>query len=292
MAVEDKHIIQSPPAWLWEKLTAAQQDVGSAGADEYWSRRAASGGVPAVRRIGLADLREALARGLGDFAASRTDIVFVCIMYPVAGLLLGNLASGAGFLPLLFPLASGFALLGPFAAVGLTEMSRRREQGLVIRWFDALGVLTAPAIGAIALYGLTLIGVLLAWLACAQWIYAATLGPLPPDSVADFARDVLTTTPGHVMMAFGVGVGFLFAAGVLVTGVVTIPLLLDRPVSMRTAMLTSLHAAQRNPLEIALWGLIVVALLVLGSLPALLGLVVVMPVLGHATWHLYRRLVV
>jgi uncharacterized membrane protein len=213
-------------------------------------------------------------------------------MYPVVGLVLGRLASGAGFLSLLFPLASGFALLGPFAAVGLTEMSRRREEGLVIRWFDALGVLTAPSIGAIALYGLTLTGVLLAWLACAQWISAGTLGPVPPDSAVDFARDVFTTTPGHVMMVLGIAIGFLFATGVLVTGVVTIPLLLDRPVSMRTAMLTSIHATQRNPVEIALWGLTVVALLVLGSLPALLGLIVVMPVLGHGSWHLYRKLVV
>ena len=123
--------------------------------------------LPAVRRIEVADLRDVLAKGLDDFAAYRTDVIFICIIYPLAGLVLARLAAGYDMLPLVFPLASGFALLGPIAAVGLYEMSRRREQGADITWADAFGVVRAPAFGAIVALGLILLAIFLFWLAAA-----------------------------------------------------------------------------------------------------------------------------
>src|SRR5215472_11252303 len=123
-----------------------------------------AGAPPAVREIGVSDLRDALARGIADFEANRTDVIFLCVIYPVIGLVLGRLASGYGLLPLLFPLASGFALVGPFAAVGLNEISRRREQASEVRWVDAFGVLRSPSIGSIMLLGLMLIALFLLWL--------------------------------------------------------------------------------------------------------------------------------
>ena len=123
---------------------------------------------PAVRRIALSDIGTILARGFDDFAAFRTDVIFICMIYPLVGLVLARLAFGYEMLPLVFPLASGFALVGPFAAVGLNEMSRRRESGMEVGWADALAVVRAPSFGAIVLLGLALMGIFLLWLFVAE----------------------------------------------------------------------------------------------------------------------------
>lgn len=282
-------VIQSPPGWGWDQVRLAASQIGSAKPEEYWHEGAEP--TVSVRRIGAADVWDALRQGLADFEANRTDVVFLCVIYPVIGLLLGRLASGYGLLPLLFPLASGFALVGPFAAVGLNEMSRRREQGDEVRWVDAFGVLRAPSIGSILLLGIMLIALFLLWLVVAQVIYVYTLGPEPPASVTSFFQDVFTTGAGWTMIVVGIGVGFLFAALVLGISVVSFPLLLDHNVGIGTAVATSLRAVAGNPGAMALWGLIVACGLVLGSLPLFVGLVVILPVLGHATWHLYRKVV-
>ena len=283
-------LIQSPIAWIGDRLDRAFHTVGSASDEEYWQQSRQAGGV-AVRRIGLSDIGQALTNGLADFAANRTDVIFLCVIYPLVGLVLARLASGYGVVPLLFPLASGFALVGPLAAVGLNEMSRRREMGKDVSWLDAFGVLRSPSIGGIVGLGLLLIAMFLLWLATAEAIYVLTLGPKPPVSIAAFAHDVVSTAAGWTMIVVGVGVGFLFAVITLMISVVSFPLLLDRDVKMEAAIWTSIQAVMANPLPMAAWGLIVAAGLVIGSVPCLLGLVVIMPVLGHATWHLYRRVV-
>jgi len=283
-------MIQSPIAWISDRLDRAVHLIGSASDEEYWHEDRQA--VPiTVRRIGMADLREALTKGLADFTANRTDVVFLCVIYPLVGLMLGRLASGYGVVPLLFPLASGFALVGPLAAVGLNEMSRRRELGIEVSWIDAFGVLRSPSIGAIIGLGLLLIAIFLAWLVAAEAIYVVTLGPKPPISIATFIHDVFTTSQGWTMIVVGVGIGFVFAVIALSISVVSFPLLLDRDVSMDTAIRTSIRVVAANPLPIAMWGVIVAAGLAIGSVPLLLGLVVVMPALGHATWHLYRSVV-
>jgi uncharacterized membrane protein len=284
-------VIQSPPGWGWDQVKLAVNEIGAARPEEYWHRGAVEDAPPAVRRIRYADLRDALVQGLADFEANRTDVIFLCVIYPVIGLILGRAASGYGFLPMVFPLASGFALVGPLAAVGLNEISRRREQGSDVRWVDAFGVLRSPSIGSIALLGLMLIALFLLWLVVAQIIYVVTLGPQPPASVASFISDVFTTGAGWTMIIVGVGIGFLFALLVLTISVVSFPLLLDRNAGIGIAVSTSMRAVTANPGVMALWGLIVAASLVLGSIPLFVGLVVVLPVLGHATWHLYRKVV-
>jgi uncharacterized membrane protein len=283
--------IRNPIEWGLDQIRLAGLAVGSAGNAIAETQEGRSAPSLTLRRISAADLRDALARGLDDFRAYRTDVAFLCVVYPVLGLVLGRLAFGYGMVPLLFPLASGFALLGPFAALGLYEMSRRRERGVHTAWPDAFGVVGSPAFGKIAVLGLLLVAIFLLWLAVAQAIYFATFGLAPPASLTGFLAAVFTTGAGWALIGVGIGVGFLFAALVLAIGTVSFPLLLDRDVTLGRAVWTSVRAVVENPLPMALWGLIVAAALVIGTIPLFLGLVVVMPVLGHATWHLYRKLV-
>jgi len=244
-----------------------------------------------IRKIGLADLKDALARGLDDFLAMPSHAVFLCLIYPVVGIVIARLVLGYNVLPLMFPLAAGFALLGPFAALGLYEMSRRREAGLDVSWSHALDVFRSPSIGAIAVLGLLLVAIFLVWIAVAQSIYVAYFGYKPAAAVSGFISQVLTTPAGWGLIVVGNGVGFLFAVLVLAISAVSFPLLLDRDVGAATAVLTSVRVVLANPFTMAVWGLIVAVLLAIGSIPALFGLAIVLPVLGHATWHLYRRVV-
>jgi uncharacterized membrane protein len=289
MASQDH--IRNPIEWGWDQITLAALTLGSLGRSLRGSEESRNAPLPAVYRIKVTDLRDAVVRGLDDFGAYRTDVIFLCLIYPLVGISLALLTFGYETLPLLFPLASGFALVGPVAAVGLYEMSRRREQGIPITWADAFGAISSPAFGAILVLGLVLLAIFLLWLLAANVIYELTLGPEPPVSIAAFVRDVFTTRAGWAMIAVGVGVGLLFALLVLAISVVSCPLLLDRDVGLRTALLTSIRAVTANPGPMAVWGLIVAGGLLIGSIPAFLGLIIVMPVLGHATWHLYRKVV-
>jgi uncharacterized membrane protein len=289
MASQDH--IRNPIEWGWDQITLATLTVGSLGRSLGGSEESRNAPLPAVCRIKVSNLRDALVGGLDDLGAYRTDVIFLCIIYPLVGTALAWLTFGHETLQLLFPLASGFALVGPAAAVGLYEMSRRREQGIRITWMDAFGVIGSPTFGAILVLGLVLLAIFLLWLLAANVIYELTLGPERPVSITTFARDVFTTRAGWAMILVGVGVGFLFALLVLAISVVSFPLLLDRDVGLRTAVLTSISAVTANPGPMAVWGLIVAGGLVIGSIPAFLGLIIVMPVLGHATWHLYRKVV-
>ena len=246
---------------------------------------------PVVRRIGLADLKDAIARGIADFSAMPTHAVFLCLIYPIIGVVLARIALGYDILPLLFPLAAGFALVGPFAAIGFYELSRRREQGLDISWEDAFDVLRSPSRGAIAALAFLLLTIFVIWIAVAQAIYVANFGYEPAASIPDFIRQVFTTPAGWALIIVGNIVGFLFAVMVLTISVVSFPLLLDRDVGAVEAVLTSVRVVAANPLTMAIWGLIVASLLAIGSLPLFLGLAVVVPILGHSTWHLYRKVV-
>jgi uncharacterized membrane protein len=248
-------------------------------------------GLPVVRSIGLGDLRYALAKGLGDFRAMPTHVIFLSLIYPIAGLAIWRATLGYEVVPLLYPLAAGFALIGPFAAIGLYELSRRRELGLDTSWKHAFDIIHSPSVWAIAGLGLFLLAIFGVWLAVANGIYVANFGYRQPTTLAEFASMILDTPQGHNLIVVGNVVGALFAVLAFALSVVSFPLLLDRNVGVAVAMATSARAILKNPLTMALWGLIVAAGLAIGSLPFFFGLAVVMPVLGHATWHLYRRVV-
>ncbi len=246
---------------------------------------------PGVQRIGVADILDALRLGFDDFWAKPSHYVFMCLIYPIVGIILLTWASGENTLQLAFPLMSGFALLGPFAAIGLYEISRRREVGIDTSWVHALEVRRSPAIPSILAVGALLVFLFLAWLFTAQALYAWLYGPEPPASLSGLLAEVLTTQRGWTLIVLGNLIGFLFALVVLSTTVVAFPLLLDRDVGAYAAIETSARVMIANPGPILLWGLIVALALVIGSIPLLAGLAVVIPVLGHATWHLYRKTV-
>jgi uncharacterized membrane protein len=279
--------IRNPVEWLFAQ---AAIEPASTDPEKYWA-----GNLPAkpliTQKINIGDLRAAITSGLRDFAAARTDVIFLCLIYPVLGLLIAAFDARSSLLPLLFPTAAGFALLTPLFSIGLYEMSRRGEQTGQINWLDVFQVLRSPSRGAAVVMGCILVGLYFLWLAVAAGIYDATLGPTAPTSVAAFATATFTTGPGWTMILAGTAAGAVFAVIVLAISVVSFPLLLDRPASVITAIKASLLAFRRNPVTLIIWGLVVTAGLVLGSIPLFLGLVVVLPVLGHATWHLYRRLI-
>lgn len=284
--------IRPPPAWGWDVISHAlhpSSDMLRPNEDRADAEQVRT--VPEVRRIGLDDLRDALVRGFDDLGAFRTDVIFLCLVYPVAGLLLARLASGHHLLPLVFPLAAGFALIGPFASVGLNEMSRRREQNLSTNWADNFAVLRSPALGQIVALGFALLILFAVWLMCAQGIYDVTLGPKAPASIRVFIGEVFGTPAGWAMIVIGMSVGLLFALLVLTTTVVAFPMMLDRNVRIDIAIRTSAQVFMANKRTMVAWGLMVATLLVIGSIPALLGLIIVMPVLGHATWYVYRAAV-
>jgi uncharacterized membrane protein len=280
--------IRNPVEWALARLDATRA-IGDAPAAEYWPE-AKPGLAPAIMKIEIADLAEAVRAGVRDFGAARTDLIMFCLIYPVIGLFIAAADTHAGLLPLLFPTASGFALVGPFFAVGLYEMSRQREITGNISWLDTFKVIHSPSIGAIAGLGLLLIGLYGVWLVVAMGIYDLTMGPQPPASFWTFVHALFTTSAGWVMIVVGVSVGAVFAVVALMIGVISFPLLLDRPVGFGTAIETSIKAVRRNPVTLGVWGAIVAASLLLGALPCFIGLIVVLPVLGHATWHLYRRI--
>ena len=279
-------MIRNPVVWTWDQVRAASGVIDGVGR--------AQGSVPErliVHRITYADLRTALAKGLADFNADPTHYVFLCALYPVIGFVLGKVVAGAGSLHLFFPLISGFALIGPISAVGIYELSRRREAGVPVSWTDAFRVLSSPSLNQIIKLAVLFAAIFAVWLLAADLLYRFTLGRLAPQSAGIFFHDIFTTTPGLVMLIAGNVIGFCFAVLVLVLGTVSFQSALDQNVSAEIALRASIRAARVNPGPVAAWGLIVAVLLGLGTITLLMGLAVVLPVLSHASWHLYRRLV-
>jgi uncharacterized membrane protein len=248
--------------------------------------------VPVIRRIEIKAIREALEEGVSDFWAMPSHAAFLALVYPLCGMVLAYAPSYQNALQLLFPLASGFALVGPFVAVGLYEMSRRRELGLEISWKYAFNVLHSPSLPSIATLGSLLLTIFAAWITSAQWVYTALYGLAPPIALVDFLQQVASTERGWLLIGVGCFIGFCFAAVTLAISVVSFPLLLERDVDALIAVATSIRTVRKNPIPMTLWGLMVAAALLIGSLPFFMGLTLIMPVLGHATWHLYRKVVV
>ena len=247
--------------------------------------------LPAIRRIGLSDLKEVLAKGLADFNEAPTHLAFMSLIYPLVIIIAARAAAGYDVLQLIFPLLAGYTLVGPLVAVGMYELSRRREKGLPVSRRRAFDVLRSHSAISIAILGILLMCVYFAWLYTAQVIYVRYMGSAVPESIGAFVSQILTTEAGWGLIVAGNTAGFIFAAVVFSLSVVSFPLLVDRDTTVTTAVTTSIRAVIANPFIMAVWGLIVASSLLIGALPFFVGLAVVLPVLGHASWHLYRKIV-
>ncbi len=247
--------------------------------------------VPTVHTIGVADLTDALTKGIADFKAMPTHLVHFCWIYPVVILVGARTYAGYDVLPLAFPLLTGFTLIGPIVATGMYELSRRREMGLDISRMHAFDVVRSPSIRSIAVLGIILMVIYFVWLFAAQGLYRLYFGTAEPESIMAFISQIFTTGAGWGLIIVGCTVGFIFAAVVFTFSVVSFPLLLDRDVGLMTAVGTSTRAVIKNPITMAIWGLIVAVTLFIAAIPFFVGIAIVMPVLGHATWHLYRKTV-
>lgn len=247
--------------------------------------------MPVIQTITTADLMIALRRGAEDFWAKPSHYIVLMLIYPVIGIVLTVWMNGFYTWPLLYPLIGGFALIGPVAALPLYEISRRRELGEDPSWRDAMNVIRSPAIGSILAVGAMLFVLFTLWLTSAQALYESLFGASPPQSFEGLFTQVLAEPGGMTLAIIGTAVGACFALIVLCTSVVAFPLLLDRDVGAYVAVETSFRAVMRNLIPMLAWGVIVGVSVFLGALTLFVGLAVILPILGHATWHLYRRTV-
>lgn len=243
-----------------------------------------------INRIDYADLRTVLMRGIDDFRTIPTHAFFVGAIYAVLGLFIIRWSFDYSLLPLVFPIVGGFALIGPFAALGLYALSKRREQGMEARFWHMFEVLKSPNRWAILRLGLGVALAFLAWLGVAMALLRSTFGEADL-SMGTFIGELFSTPHGWTLVILGNAIGALFALAILAATAIAVPMLLDRKVDVSTAVATSLRVFARNPGPMVAWGVIVGGSLFIGALPFLLGLLAVLPILGHATWHLYRKTV-
>jgi uncharacterized membrane protein len=244
-----------------------------------------------VRTITNADADAALREGWADFMDMRGDLIFVGLIYALVGIVAATAIMGGPLLALLFPIVAGIGLLGPVAALGFYEMARRRESGLESNWQHFLDVRKRPSADDIAVVAALLVAIFVAWIFVASGLYLALFGWWEPPSIGAFFTRVFTTPEGWALILIGNAIGLAFAALVVALSVVSLPMLVDCDISASQAVSTSWRAARANPGVMFRWGLIVAALLVLGSIPFFVGLAAVLPWLGYATWHLYTKLV-
>ncbi|MFZ5691944.1 MAG: DUF2189 domain-containing protein [Pseudomonadota bacterium] len=246
---------------------------------------------PVVRQVTFVDVSEALIQGLRDFQAAPIYGMALGAIYCIAGVAIVMSVTTLGMSYLAYPLAAGFALIGPFVAVGFYEISRKREADETASFSDIVKAMTSRSeIGWMAFVTLF---IFIMWMYQARFLMALFFGLNASfASLTQFIAVVLTTNEGLLFLLAGNIIGAFLATVLFSLTVVSFPLLLDRDVDCVTAMVTSVRAVVRSPVPLLAWAVVIVVLLIVSALPFFLGLIVVLPVLGHASWHLYRRIIV
>ncbi|MFN3889109.1 MAG: DUF2189 domain-containing protein [Beijerinckiaceae bacterium] len=246
---------------------------------------------PVVRAATVADIRTALAQGWRDFLSA-----------PAYGLLFGGIYAAGGLLVvatvallkmsyLAYPLAAGFVLIGPFIAAGLYEVSRRLERGEPLEWRGVFGVIFAQGGREFAWMAFVSIFAFIMWMYQVRLLLALFLGFQSFASLGEFLHVIVSTKDGLAFLAVGHVMGAIMASIVFSLTAVSFPLLLDRDVDFITAMIVSVQAVIKSPVVMLGWAFAIVIIIALASAPFFLGLFVALPVLGHATWRLYRLIV-
>lgn len=245
-------------------------------------------GMAPINRLSHADLGSAFKAGIADFLAAPAFGLFFSAFYVAGGLALWFGLVAAGQPAWFIAIAAGFPLFAPFAAVGIYEVSRRREAGELLAWGGIMGAVRGRGDGQL---GMMAVGILVAfgfWIILARGIFAVFLGG---SGIGVSTYGMLWTAPGVGMLAVGTLVGGLLVFAVFALTVICLPMLLDRNVDLITAMITSVQVVQANIAVMLTWAALIAVLLFVAMLPYFLGLFLVLPILGHATWHLYRKAV-
>lgn len=244
--------------------------------------------LPEVNGLGVADLWASLAAGWRDFRRAPLYGLAFAAVYVLGGWLVLWALTAKGQIWWTLPASAGFPILGPFIACGFYEISRRLEAGEALGWGAIAGVIFRQKDRQIPSMAAVIVIFFLFWNFLAHMIFALFLGTMSLTNVTS-SLEVFASPNGMVMLAVGTAIGAVFATLLFSLTVVSLPLLLDREVDFVTAMLTSLGLVQANPAVMLFWGALIAVALFVGMLPGFLGLFLVLPLFGHATWHLYRR---
>ena len=247
--------------------------------------------APTIQEISVDDITLALRQGADDFRAMPAFGMTIGLFFALGGMAMIYLAWAYDLIVLAFPMLAGFALVGPFAAMGLYEGSRRRDMGRNVGVRDIFSVRAATTSVNVFFLGFILLFALFVWLRMALLIYALFFGLNPPPLGA-MVTELFTTMGGFTFLLVGNAVGAAFAFVVFSITVVSFPYMLEKDVDPVTAVALSVSAVAKNTLPLAGWALFVGIALAVSWLPFFLGLIVVLPVLGHATWRLYKRMIV
>jgi uncharacterized membrane protein len=248
--------------------------------------------LPEIRTISVADLSASLLEGAADFARAPAIGLAIGAVFAVTGIAVSLALTVWQMSWMIYPFAIGFPLIGPFAAVGLYEVSRRLESGRAPGWRAVLDVVWAQRRREVSWMALTMLFVFWIWMYQVRLLIALVLGRMSFATLDKFVTVVLTTPQGWLFLAIGHVVGAALSLVLFSVTVIAIPMLLDREVDFITAMITSVRSVLASPIVMLGWGITVTVAVLAACVPFFLGLLIVLPVLGHATWHLYRRAVV
>lgn len=246
---------------------------------------------PVVMVIEVEDIVDALAEGLRDFRRAPQYGLFFGAIYALGGLFIILTASALHMSYLSYPLAAGFALVGPFIACGLYEVSRRIESNQPLSWSDVLGVIWAQRGKEIAWMAFVVLFVMIMWMYQVRLLLALFLGFQSFATFGEFVETVISTPEGLMFLAIGHVVGALLSVVLFSLTVISFPLLMDQDRDFITAMITSVRAVVASPVPMIGWALVVTVTLIISMVPAFIGLIITLPVLGHTTWHIYRSCV-
>lgn len=247
--------------------------------------------LPEIRNIQISDLIIALKMGYQDFLLKPTFVFFLAIIYPVIALFLARFIAGLDVLPYLWPLIAGGTMIAPIAALGLYEVSRLLENENTVSLRNAFNLFNYKSLRSIIILSLVLGLIWAMWLVAANVIYTQAMGGYVPTTVTGFIDKVLNTEAGHSLILVGSLVGFLFALVIFTISVVSFPMIIDRDVTAAEAIATSIRVVLRNPFTMFIWALMIAFSMAIAAIPFMFGLAIVLPIFGHATWHLYRRAV-